>query len=157
MFDSALNSTSITATNGSDGSSGVAPNPAQQLLSINNAAWLVGLEPADIRWLHERALFPRALQMRGRRDEPLLLFYRKELEQWLAQRLCERDADVFVAASDGMPMPMLIPVPQPINLALEMIERGVITTGDNPSLMTPYHAAAVAGLEPRDITHQSVI
>jgi predicted DNA-binding transcriptional regulator AlpA len=77
-----------------------------QLMSVGGAAWLSGLEPADVRWLASRGLFPRPLQLRGKNNRLVLAFYRAEIEDWVQQKRRERDA-ATVPEEDGEPSALL--------------------------------------------------
>ena len=68
-----------------------------ELMSLILTACLTGLHPTDVRWLESRALFPRALRLRGKDNKIVLAFYKPEIETWIKQRLRERDAALVEA------------------------------------------------------------
>jgi predicted DNA-binding transcriptional regulator AlpA len=88
----------------------------RHIISLTDAAWLSGLETADIRWLEERGRFPRALRLHGRNNRVILSFVRAEVEQWVAQRLLEHraggDADAAPAVPQSHVSAMLAPLHQ---------------------------------------------
>jgi hypothetical protein len=64
----------------------VAPS---RLVSLVGAAVMTGLEPADIRWLEQQGLFPRALRLPGRQNRIVLTFLREEVAAWLEAKISE--------------------------------------------------------------------
>jgi hypothetical protein len=74
-------------------------NPVQ-LMPLQSAAWLAGLEVGDVKWLLARGRFPRPLTLRGKNNRAIMVFHRGEIEDWIWRRLSERDAVLADEAPD---------------------------------------------------------
>jgi hypothetical protein len=89
---------------GADGVRGIhyANSISIQLTPLNTAAWLTNLERTDIKWLVANNRFPRPLYIYGRNNRRVMCFVRGEVEQWILERIRERDAAVAAAVSTVM-------------------------------------------------------